>query len=422
MEMCDVSMGHVCLDELQTLSSRGMHFSRLPDVLVCHIFSCLSEAEKCRCARVSREWRRLAYEKASQWTVMHVSPNAGVTLETIQAALEQRYVNLQSLCIRQRPSYACLALLRMCAPFSHSLTHLDISGCDVHDLGLVFARAQVNRFPNLHTFICRLVSRISYRGFDALCRMCPSMTCLVISNNKEANHGQSQLTVLPPSLGDLQSLTELDLTGNSIDDLGDGITSLSSLRSLVLASNKLVFLPQSLFTLTGLQRLDVSYNRIYVLHPRIWDLPSLESLDVSGNFMTGLPTPTLGHARVLNRLNASANFISSLPTGFSCLTSLIDLNLSQNALRNIPEVLASLGTSLNTLNLSGNHINQVYGIVDCLTCLRDLDLSENDLERVVWEFLPWASLSRLTLPSSACSALRSSNTVPPGGALQILFR
>lgn len=67
---------------------------------------------------------------------------------------------------------------------------------------------------------------------------------------------------LPPEIGHLKKLEELDLSFNKLKNLPDDVADLVSLKSLRVANNKLVDLPHGISSLRSLEKLDLSNNRL----------------------------------------------------------------------------------------------------------------------------------------------------------------
>ena len=138
------------------------------------------------------------------------------------------------------------------------------------------------------------------------------------------------LQILPGSIGQLASLTELDLTGNKVASLPDSIGQLTNLTELHLSGNKIVSLPDSIGQLT-----------------------SLTVLNLFSNKLASLPE-SIGKLKSLKRLNLAGNQLASLPESMRKLTNLTELHLYENAL--IGEVPLWLGAliHLETIDLSTN--------------------------------------------------------------------
>ncbi len=63
-------------------------------------------------------------------------------------------------------------------------------------------------------------------------------------------------------LAGLRCVRELDLSGNALAALGDGLAAMPALATLALEHNRLEALPDSLGACAALARLDVSHNQL----------------------------------------------------------------------------------------------------------------------------------------------------------------
>ncbi|VDM71067.1 unnamed protein product, partial [Strongylus vulgaris] len=108
----------------------------------------------------------------------------------------------------------------------------------------------------------------------------PSMTALRVLHMRNTNR---TLENIPPSLDDLENLTDIDF-----------------------AENDLPAVPEALFKLKSLRKLDISGNKIdkFTIPEGSWE--TLETLNVSGNGMTALPDGLVRLVK-LQRLYASDN-------------------------------------------------------------------------------------------------------------------
>jgi hypothetical protein len=85
---------------------------------------------------------------------------------------------------------------------------------------------------------------------------------------------------IPPEIGSLGNLEELDLSFNKLKALPQEFALLKSLKSLRVASNKLVELPSQLAALVNLINIDVAHNRLTSLQSLgLLSMTSLRSLN-----------------------------------------------------------------------------------------------------------------------------------------------
>ena len=199
-----------------------------------------------------------------------------------------------------------------------------------------------------------------------------SLTSLDVSSN--------ELTSLPESLGNLTALTSLDLGYGRLGTLPDWLGNLTSLTSLDVSSNELTSLPESLGNLTALTSLDLSSNQLASLPDWLENLTSLTSLNLSSNEMAGIPD-WLANLSALTNLNLSLTRVVTVPESIGNLTTLTRLNLAYVRLGTLPDWLGNL-TALTTLSLRGNQLTSMPEYLGNLTALTDLDLGINQLTSV----------------------------------------
>jgi|GEM_PF-3812369 len=95
--------------------------------------------------------------------------------------------------------------------------------------------------------------------------------------------GDTRLTELPESLGQLTQLLDLNLSGNRLTVLPESLGRLTQLESLDLSENQLAVLPESLTRLTRLAFLYLSRNRLTALLASLGRLDNLERLEAKSN-------------------------------------------------------------------------------------------------------------------------------------------
>lgn len=146
---------------------------------------------------------------------------------------------------------------------------------------------------------------------------------LACFSNKTAELDLSHmgLTTLPPEIGKLDHVTDLNLYNNKLLNLPAAIGHLRSLKNLSLSANKLETLPE-----------------------QIGNLASLETLDLAVNHLTALPK-TMGNLASLQKLYIGYNNLTELPKETENLKSLKSIDLLQNKnLKSIPENLCKLAS------------------------------------------------------------------------------
>ncbi|KAK8878911.1 Leucine-rich repeat-containing protein 40 [Apiospora arundinis] len=178
----------------------------------------------------------------------------------------------------------------------------------------------------------------------------------------------------------LENLEILDLHGNEITALPEGIENLTRLRILNLNENAIDSLPFKAFAKLPLTELLARKNRLAgtLIHPEVESLPQLQILDVSVNQLTLLASvdtpgalampsihqltlscnrlralPDVGSWKRLLTLNADENSIAAIPDGFTSLENLKHVDFTSNDIRIIPPEIARMD-SLSMLRISGN--------------------------------------------------------------------
>lgn len=147
----------------------------------------------------------------------------------------------------------------------------------------------------------------------------------------------SNITKLPPSIGQVKTLLKLDLRDNIIEDLPVEIGELKNLVELDISHNKLKSLPDSLFQLRHLTLFYANNNAIRVLQKEINNLTQLAEIDLASNRIRNLPN-RLSNLVNLKAVDLSVNELSYLPQDIFNIPKLIYLNVTGNAISVIPEI------------------------------------------------------------------------------------
>ena len=148
--------------------------------------------------------------------------------------------------------------------------------------------------------------------------------------------------VIPPEIGDLTALTDLELSSSSLSDgplneltgsIPQELGNLSSLEWLSLAGNGLSgTIPSEIGNLTSLTSLWLYSNQLTgPIPPEIGNLSNLTHLALSSNQLTGPIPPEIGNLSNLTHLALSSNQLTGpIPPEIGNLSNLTHLALSSN--------------------------------------------------------------------------------------------
>ena len=173
---------------------------------------------------------------------------------------------------------------------------------------------------------------------------------------------------IPPELGNLGSLRELDLRNNDLTrSIPPELGGLASLENLDLGGNGFSgAIPPELGNLADLERLDLNSNKLSDRIPaELGQLANLTDLllggapgGFGGNELTGPIPPELGNLSRLTRLWLGNNDLTgSIPKELGNLASLTNLSLGGNSLDgSVPPELGNL-VNLTEMYLWGNNLS-----------------------------------------------------------------
>ena len=210
---------------------------------------------------------------------------------------------------------------------------------------------------------------------------------------RELDLGGNNLTgSIPPELGSLAYLTDLNVTSNDLTgSMPPELDGLVNLRELQLGANKLTGrIPPELGALTNLTNLHLGGNNLTgSIPPELGALTRLTSLYlgdnnpvyVSGNELTGRIPPELGALTNLTNLHLGGNNLTgSIPPELGALIRLVVLDLHGNKLTGrIPPELGAL-TRLVFLWLKDNELTgPIPRELGALAEIRELEFDGNSL-------------------------------------------
>lgn len=121
--------------------------------------------------------------------------------------------------------------------------------------------------------ICRGPPRVCFLFFSGETRNLKWLKMLSICH--------LSIRCLPPEIGSLKKLVELDLSFNKLKNLPDDISELDALKSLRAAHNRLVDLPPGIPSLKSLEKLDLSGNKLSLsAQLKLASMQSLQCLSI----------------------------------------------------------------------------------------------------------------------------------------------
>ncbi|KAI3465190.1 hypothetical protein Pfo_021853 [Paulownia fortunei] len=190
---------------------------------------------------------------------------------------------------------------------------------------------------------------------------------------------------IPPSVGNMSSLVDLELSGNYlVGRIPKELALLKNLQQLELYYNQLEGeIPEELGNLTELRDLDMSVNKFSGRIPEsICRLPKLEVFQLYNNSLTGKIPAVIANSTTLNTLSLYGNFLTGeVPQNLGRSSVIVALDLSENNLTGrLPEGLCS-GGKLNYLlalkNMFSGELPESYA--ECKSLIR-FRVSSNNLE------------------------------------------
>ncbi|MBC7813969.1 MAG: leucine-rich repeat domain-containing protein, partial [Burkholderiales bacterium] len=223
------------------------------------------------------------------------------------------------------------------------------------------------------------------------------------------------LADLPPELGELTSVTHLNLEFNEFETLPDILWQLPQLEILFMEGNLLRVVSERINEFQRLETLHLHGCKLKELPASIGELKNLEILAVDENCLERLPQ-SIGNLPNLEQLGLSVNFLETLPQSFGRLTSLSSISLGDNQLRMLPDSFVEL-KSLDWLELPYNQLITLPSDFGKLSALNVMSLARNPITALPenlppMEFLDLSNCDNITrLPET----LKVTGTLRLGG-------
>jgi leucine-rich repeat protein SHOC2 len=188
-----------------------------------------------------------------------------------------------------------------------------------------------------------------------------SLTTLNLSNN--------QISSLPTEIGNLTNLTTLNLSNNELSSLPTSIGNLTSLTHFYVQTNQLSSLPSAIGSLTNLRQFFVHYNNLTSLPAEIVNLTKIHEFQAQFNQLSSLPdnignmgsrlssVPNWWDLRPEPTYRFDHNQLTSVPASLGNIYELSDLKLGHNRLTSIPSSIITSGARI--LEIQHNQITSL---------------------------------------------------------------
>ncbi|KAK3430490.1 hypothetical protein EUGRSUZ_E01983 [Eucalyptus grandis] len=234
----------------------------------------------------------------------------------------------------------------------------------------------------------------------------PSMMPLLIDNLvyvKSLILPCRELQKLPDSIGQLESLLELDVQNLNINELPHSIENLERLKVLRISHCPLEKLPYSIGRLQSLVNLDLTWSSIKILPDCIGNLKKLKVLILNFSRISELPK-TIGMLENLEELwFESEHLVGEIPSEIGALSSLKILDLSKGRFSGLPATINQL-TNLQKINLKG--CNSIQWLPELPKSLASLALS-SDLLTMITDY---SNLTNLVYLEIIGNSMQEPNT------------
>ncbi|MBT4595234.1 leucine-rich repeat domain-containing protein, partial [bacterium] len=206
----------------------------------------------------------------------------------------------------------------------------------------------------------------------------------LLTNLKTLNLHWNKLETLPSEIGNLKKLTDLDVGGNENLVFPKEMKNLLQLEKLNISEIFSIYhmapfrkLPKFVCKLFNLKKLRCESNKLKCIPPEIANLQSLKELDIHSCSLTSIP-PEIWKLKKLKSLHLGHNKLTSIPAPAEKHENLTSLNLCSNQLTSLPDEIDYL-INLRELNVSNNKLTFLPHTIGSLTNLQELYAGDNKL-------------------------------------------
>ncbi|MCY3414181.1 MAG: hypothetical protein INQ03_21225 [Candidatus Heimdallarchaeota archaeon] len=242
---------------------------------------------------------------------------------------------------------------------------LEYLGIDTTDISTLSARLFNSKLLGLSIRNCPL------RSIPSSISLCIDLDVFVLEN--------TFVQYLPDDFYNLFNLIHLELSGNRIKQLNEGISNLKKIGLLILEDINF----DLELSFPSLDYLRLKNCALKAFPQFIRNLHLLEGLNLSNNSISKVPD-WLSDLKQLKQLTLSNNMIAEFPLTIM-ISGLENINISNNLLIKFPIQLAQCN-SLYEIILTGNQIDEVP--VDILKIISDcsVELNDNKIATLPMEF------------------------------------
>jgi len=218
-------------------------------------------------------------------------------------------------------------------------------------LAAVFSlSAQDNGYDNDNITVQNILDRCGLKGASVQDFSVFENGRVISLNLKNRDISKDGIAFLPPEIGDLTALRELNCSGNIIDSIPSEIGELKNLEKLDLSSNRIVIISPAIGKLSRLTHLDLRHNRIIEIPQEIEQCRNLTALQLWGNKLV------------------------SLNDAVTRLPALQDLYLNDNRLTSLPANIIKI--KLRYIDFSGNRLCTLDESLKAWACKKDFHFIE----------------------------------------------